>query len=48
MSFDLNGTSPKDRANRRKHGVGFEKAARVFADPFALSEQDRIEDGERR
>ena len=38
----------KDRANRRKHGLNFETAARVFADPFAVSEQDRVEDGEAR
>ena len=39
-----------DRAasNLRKHGVSFELAMRVFSDPFALSEQDRIEEGERR
>ena len=35
-------------ANRRKHGVSFETALRVFADPFALSIQDRIEGDERR
>lgn len=38
----------KNRANRRKHKVSFETAARVFDDPFHLSEQDRIEDGEER
>lgn len=38
----------KNRSNQRKHGLSFEIAARVFADPFALTEQDRIEDGERR
>ena len=38
----------KDRTNQRKHGVGFEEAARVFADPLHLSRQDRIEGGERR
>jgi uncharacterized DUF497 family protein len=35
-------------SNLRKHGVSFETAARVFADPHALVEQDRIEDGEER
>jgi uncharacterized DUF497 family protein len=35
-------------ANLRKHGVSFEIAMRAFADPFALSEQDRIEGGESR
>jgi len=38
----------KNLANRRKHGVDFETALRVFADPFALSEQDRVEEGEPR
>ena len=38
----------KARSNRRKHGVTFEDAMLVFADPFALVEQDRIEDGELR
>ena len=33
----------KAEANWRKHGVSFETAMRVFADPFALSEQDRVE-----
>lgn len=36
----------KNRSNQRKHGVSFEIATRVFADPFALTEQDRIEGGE--
>lgn len=40
--------SAKAEGNLKKHHVGFEIAARVFADPFALSEQDRIEDGEHR
>lgn len=38
----------KAASNLRKHGVGFEIALRVFADPLALSEQDRIEGGEQR
>lgn len=38
----------KAATNRRKHKVSFETALRVFADPFALSEQDRIEGGEQR
>lgn len=39
-----------DKANRnlKKHQVSFEAATRAFADPFALSEQDRIENGEYR
>jgi uncharacterized DUF497 family protein len=38
----------KARTNQRKHGVRFEDAMLVFADPFALAEQDRIERGELR
>jgi uncharacterized protein len=32
----------------QKHKISFETAARVFADPFALMAQDRIENGKRR
>jgi uncharacterized protein len=35
-------------AHLQKHKVSFETAARVFADPFALMVQDRIENGEQR
>ncbi len=38
----------KAASNFRKHGVSFQTAARVFADPYALVEQDRIESGEER
>lgn len=38
----------KAESNLRKHRVSFETAARVFADPFALVEQNRIENGEYR
>jgi uncharacterized protein len=38
----------KAQSNLKKHRVSFEMATRVFADPFALVEQDRIEHGERR
>ncbi len=38
----------KAKTNERKHGVRFEDAILVFADPFALTEQDRIEGGELR
>ena len=38
----------KNLSNRKKHGVSFEEAARVFFDPLHLSIQDRIEDGEQR
>jgi len=38
----------KAKSNFRKHGVSFDTAVRVFSDPFALLEQDRIEEGEYR
>ncbi len=38
----------KARANERKHGISFEIAMRVFDDPNALSEQDRVEGDELR
>jgi uncharacterized DUF497 family protein len=38
----------KATSNKRKHGVSFEMAALVFTDPYALVEQDRIENGEER
>ncbi|WP_208434763.1 BrnT family toxin [Bartonella taylorii] len=38
----------KAKSNLRKHHVSFEIAARVFADPFAMVKQDRIENGEYR
>jgi uncharacterized protein len=38
----------KAESNRKKHGISFETAVRVFADPYALTEQDRIENGEYR
>jgi uncharacterized DUF497 family protein len=36
----------KAASNQRKHGVRFEDAMLVFADPHALADQDRIEGGE--
>ena len=38
----------KAASNRRKHGVGFEDAVRVFDDPLHLTVQDRIENNEQR
>ena len=38
----------KARSNARKHGVRFEDAMLVFADPYALAAQDRTEKGELR
>ena len=38
----------KAASNLRKHGISFEEAVRVFADPMAVTRQDRIENGEQR
>jgi len=38
----------KNRENRKKHGVSFEIATEVFDDPFSLTSQDRIVEGEER
>lgn len=34
--------------NERKHGVAFDTAVQVFADPYHVTDQDRIEGGEYR
>ena len=38
----------KNTENKRKHGISFETAELVFDDPFHVSRQDRIENGEER
>ena len=38
----------KNRINRRKHGVSFETAARIFEDPNVVSYLDRVVDEEAR
>jgi uncharacterized DUF497 family protein len=38
----------KAENNFRKHGIRFVDAARVFDDPLAVTDQDRIENGEQR
>jgi uncharacterized DUF497 family protein len=38
----------KAAINLRKHRIRFEEAALAFEDPFAISEQERIENGEYR
>jgi len=46
VRFEWDGA--KARANERKHGVRFEDAILVFADRYALVEQDRVVSGEPR
>jgi uncharacterized protein len=38
----------KAKSNERKHGIKFTYATKVFSDPYAIFEQDRVEDGEAR
>jgi uncharacterized DUF497 family protein len=38
----------KNRTNRRKHGISFETAARIFDDPNVVSYLDRVVDDEER
>lgn len=38
----------KNRINRKKHGVSFEAAARVFEDPQAVSYVERVVEGQER
>lgn len=38
----------KNSINRLKHQISFETAQLVFDDPFHVSRQDRIENGEQR
>jgi len=48
MDLDFEWDSAKAEINFRKHGLRFEEAALVFEDPFHLSMQDRLENGEYR
>lgn len=48
MSRIIEWDDAKNATNYRKHGIRFEEAAWVFDDPFAVSVQDRIENGEQR
>src|ERR1017187_2744032 len=38
----------KNRINRRKHGIWFKTAARIFEDPNVVSYRDRVVDEEER
>jgi uncharacterized protein len=48
MTLRFRWDDAKAVSNQRKHRIRFDMAVRVFADPFAFSEQDRIEGGEYR
>jgi len=42
MSFEWN--AEKNRGNLAKHGIDFDTAELVFADPFALTQRDVLHD----
>lgn len=46
MRFVWNG--PKNRINKRKHGIGFDTAARAFLDPLQITGLERVVEGEER
>lgn len=48
MTTKFEWDSAKAQSNLRKHGVAFDEAIAVFADPIAMMRQDRIEGGELR
>ncbi len=48
MSLRFEWDQAKADSNFRKHRVSFETATLVFDDPFVMTEQDRIENGEYR
>jgi uncharacterized protein len=46
--MDFEWDSAKERANRKKHGVDFRTAAKVFLDPHVIEFDDRDATGELR
>ena len=48
MSIRFEWDAAKAASNLVKHRVSFETAIRTFADPYLLTRQDRIENGEQR
>ena len=46
--MDFEWDSAKEVANRRKHGVDFKTAAKVFLDPYVIEFDDRDATGELR
>jgi uncharacterized DUF497 family protein len=48
MAIYLEWDPEKARKNLRDHGVSFEDAAAVFADPYRITQEDSVVDGELR
>ena len=45
MRYEFDWDPAKARQNIQKHGISFERAARVFLDPFAISIFDEHHSG---
>ena len=46
--MDFEWDTAKERANRKKHGIAFRTAAKVFLDPYVIEFDDHGAAGERR
>jgi uncharacterized protein len=46
--MDFAWDTAKERANRKKHGIDFQTAAKVFLDPYVIEFDDHDATGERR
>ena len=46
--MDFEWDTAKERANRKKHGIDFRTAAKVFLDPYVIEFDDHGATGERR
>jgi uncharacterized DUF497 family protein len=46
--MDFEWDTAKERANRKKHGIDFQTAARVFLDPYVIEFDDPAATGEMR
>ena len=48
LTTDFEWDSTKETANRKRHGVDFQTAAKIFLDPNVIEFDDRSADGELR
>jgi uncharacterized protein len=48
FAMDFEWDAAKEQANRKKHGVDFRMAAKVFLDPYVIEFDDRDAGGELR
>lgn len=48
MPLQFEWDDDKDKANRAKHGIGFQEAAVIFTHPLVTAQDDRRDYGEKR